>query len=127
MQKNVEKNWTFPVGMTPEALIVNESLPEDLPGSFSVYATQNADDFFFLTLPELEAGMVFSISPSPALNWSVAKTDFSLYIKVEDKHFSGKLLHFQLKEKSFFNFRHTAKKSLSPGRKIAASNCVYRL
>lgn len=127
MQKNMEKNWTFPVGMTPVDLIVNETLPEGISGSFSVYSDQKADDFFFLPLPELEAGMVFSISPSPALNWSVAKTDYSLYIKVEDKYFSGKSHHFQLKEKSFSPFRHTAKKSLLSGRKIAVSNCVYRL
>lgn len=122
----MEKFWTMQVEELPSFLILDEKRLEENSCIFSICTSLQRGDLFTLPLPELELGMVFSISANPVLAWEFESSDLSLCLTVRDAYFSTeRKVAFAGKKRSIRN--HTISSASLQGRKLCARNCVFRL
>lgn len=121
----MEKVWFSQTSVSSTNLIINEVLPEASLCTYSIYTPLRGEDEFVLPLPELDFGMVFSISAVSTLKWRFDPVDYAYTLTVKDPLFSGSAKKLALPEKGIRN-RQTFS-SPPAGRMICSFHCVYRL
>lgn len=125
MKKNTEKVWSLTCMDSQACLILNEKKLEGESCTFSVCSSWSGEKCLVLPLPELEAGMIFSISATSTLKWEFIPVDYAFVLTVKDARFSGEVRKVSPPEKRE-RFQHPV---FTPraGRMISELYCIYRL